>query len=203
VLLELAMSGLSRLSAGSTRRIVICGHSLGAGVAALLSALWRDRGLEGVDVQCIALACPQVLDASLAVAQRGHTTSIVVGNDLVPRFSLATSQDLQAAILCLDDPERQGLQPALGTDAVLEAQAQGDSDRLAVSHAVVRPLVCTAPGRLFPAGRLIHLLPGREPLAIGCEDVDELRIAQDMASSHLPRRYLEAVQRAVALQPRL
>merc|ERR1719221_257454 len=88
-LFELAEAGLSRLGSQAPRRVVICGHSLGAGVAALLSALWRDRGcLPGVDVKCFAFACPQVLDSSLALAQSGHTTSIIVGDDLVPRGCL-------------------------------------------------------------------------------------------------------------------
>merc|ERR1719409_130171 len=122
VLSEIAETGLSQLSPHVPRRIVICGHSLGAGVAALLAALWRDRGhLPGVNVQCVAFACPQVLDSCLAVAQSNHTTSVIVGDDLVPRFSLATAQDLQAAMLCLNNPESKGLPVSARADMILEA----------------------------------------------------------------------------------
>merc|ERR1712070_894927 len=115
--------------------------------------------LPGVSIQCIAFACPQVLDKSLAYAQSNHTTSIIAGDDMVPRFSLATARDLQAAILCLTNPESKGFDSNLSTQAVLEAHVRGDSERLADAYATVRPAVCTSPGRLFPAGRLIHLLP--------------------------------------------
>jgi hypothetical protein len=200
----LAEDGLSQLrSAGSTvtPRVVLCGHSLGAGVAALLAALWRDRGhLHGIDLKCVAYACPQVLDAELAIAQSAHTTSLVVGADLVPRFSLATSQDLQAAILCLSDPETRGLPPSMSTDAVMSAHAEGDMERLAATHDVVRSQVCTAPGRLYPSGRLIHLIPGASPLAISCDCMDELFIARGMGSSHLPWSYFSAIQTAMSPQ---
>jgi len=203
VLAALVEEGLGRIASQVPRRVVICGHSLGAGVAALLAALWRDRGyLPGVDIQCFAFACPQVLDLSLAVAQSNHTTSVIVGADLVPRFSLATARDLQAAMLCLNNPESKGLQPSLSTHSIIEAQSQGDTDRLAVTYGVVRPLVCTAAGRLFPPGRLIHLLPDQAPLRISTEVVDELLIAREMGSSHMPRAYLLAIQHATALQDR-
>ncbi|CAE8650429.1 unnamed protein product, partial [Polarella glacialis] len=86
-------------------RVVLCGHSLGAGVAALIAALWRDSGEMPCEVQCVAFACPQVPDASLSQALCNHTTSIVLGDDLVPRLSLSTVQDLREAFLRLNDPQ--------------------------------------------------------------------------------------------------
>jgi hypothetical protein len=200
VLVTVIDEGLSRLTSQTSQRVIICGHSLGAGVAALLAALWRDRAyLPGVSIQCIAFACPQVLDKSLAYAQSNHTMSVIVGDDMVPRFSLATARDLQAAILCLTNPESKGFDSNLSTQAVLEAHVRGDSERLADAYATVRPAVCTSPGRLFPAGRLIHLLPDREPLEKSAECFDEMIVASDMGKSHMPQRYLHAVQNAAAI----
>jgi len=198
-LAEQTRIALEHLHPEAPRRIIICGHSLGAGVGALLAALWRDAAqFPGVNVQCFAFACPQVLDQDLAVAQSNHTTSFIVGADLVPRFSLATAQDLQAAMLCLVDPESKGLPLSMRTDAILSAKASGDSESLQGAYYAMRPLVCTSPGRLFPAGRLIYLHPGHTPCAISCQDLDELRISSDMASSHMPRAYFLAIQNASA-----
>lgn len=199
VLGELVETGLSRLDALGPRRIVICGHSLGAGVAALLTALWCDRGyLAGADMQCFAFACPQVLDPFLAAAQSKHTVSFVVGDDLVPRFSLATAQDLRAAMLYLNNPETYGLSPSMQTQEILAAQTRGDMEGLATAYSAIRPMVCTAGGRLFPPGRLIELRSGRGPSTIAHEALDELIISGEMASSHMPGKYLRAIQESVA-----
>jgi len=203
-LASLVEAGLAKLAptrrSDSPLRVRICGHSLGAGVAALLAALWRDAGrFPGVDVRCLALACPQVLDARLAAAVGNHTTSVVLGDDLVPRLSLATAHDLREVLLRLWKPTSYGLPSSLGAQEALEAAERGEADRLAAAHATLRHVACTSPNRLFPAGRLLHLAPGRPPRAVGHEAVDELRITQDMAAAHMPRRYLLALQEAATL----
>lgn len=193
---KLRMSG--RMN-GQQPRIMICGHSLGAGVAALLAALWRDNGrFQGVEFHCMSFACPQVLDAGLAAAVSNFTTSIIVGNDLVPRFSLATAHDLREAMLHLNNPVAYGHDPSFCTKEVLAAESRGDTASLATAYSVLRPIVCSAPGRLFPAGHLIHLIPGRTPLVVPCETFDELRVTSDMASAHMPGKYLSALQDVAA-----
>ncbi|CAE8598874.1 unnamed protein product [Polarella glacialis] len=190
-------------------RVVLCGHSLGAGVAALIAALWRDSGEMPCEVQCVAFACPQVLDASLSQALCNHTTSIVLGDDLVPRLSLSTVQDLREAFLRLNDPQAFHLPADLGTDALLALASQSSENRvrLAAAHTSLRAAGARVDaGRLFPAGRII-ILPvaantislsstARGPQDGGHADVDELRLSQDMASAHMPGRYIKALQEA-------
>merc|ERR1712151_925708 len=94
VVAAIAEDGLAKLAPEQRKRIMVCGHSLGAGVAALLVALWRDAGrFAGVDVQCLAFACPQILNQQLAATLSNHTTSVIAGQDLVPRLSLASAKD--------------------------------------------------------------------------------------------------------------
>ncbi|CAJ1400785.1 unnamed protein product [Effrenium voratum] len=64
----LVLQGLERLEPGSWRSphvadVLVTGHSLGGGVAALLSALWRDQAAlpPGRVLQCITFGCPQAL----------------------------------------------------------------------------------------------------------------------------------------------
>jgi len=187
-LADMARIGLDSL--GIERpRIVVVGHSLGAGVGALVTALWRDQGsFPGVDVRCVALACPQILDEDLSRAVSNFTTSIVLGDDLVPRFSLATANDLRSAVLHINDPVAHGLDPSFASQ-LLACQ------HLAQLHGPLRQAACTAQGRLFPAGRLIHIVEGR-PQEVQALAFDELIISQDMAAAHMPQRYLKAVQEA-------
>jgi len=202
LLLRLTEEGLAKLQAlrrpQGPLRVLVSGHSLGAGVAALVTALWRDNGrLPGVDVQCIAFACPQILDSRLAAALSNHTTSVIVGDDMVPRLSLATATDLRSAVLHLSSPVDYGLGPSFHAHNILASAAAGEADHLHEAYATVRHAACTSPNRLFPPGRLIHLVPGDEPRAVSPCTFDELRISQDMASAHMPRRYLIAIRGAM------
>jgi len=203
VLAALAEQGLDRLQANGRHaeqpqaRVLICGHSLGAGVAALVAALWRDGGrLPGVDVRCLAFACPQILDVRLAAALSNHTTSIVVGDDMVPRLSLATATDLRSAMLLLAKPADFGADPSLHMQNVLASADRGEADRLVDAYVGIRHAACTSPNRMFPPGRLLHLVPGQPPRACCPSAFDELCISQDMAMAHLPRRYLVAIEEA-------
>eukprot|EP00931_Biecheleriopsis_adriatica_P054820 TRINITY_DN32296_c0_g1_i1.p1 TRINITY_DN32296_c0_g1~~TRINITY_DN32296_c0_g1_i1.p1 ORF type:complete len:542 (-),score=95.26 TRINITY_DN32296_c0_g1_i1:210-1775(-) len=191
-----AWRGIEMLGSSRAPRLVVVGHSLGAGVGALLTALWRDEGsFPGIDVRCVALACPQVLDKELSVAVSNFTTSVILGDDLVPRFSLATSYDLRAVTLHIYDPEAHGLsQPEVfRSEQLLSAAALGQTEQLVQAHKTLQQTACTATGRLFPAGRLIHLVASGAELAEP-DDFDELLISSDMAAAHMPQRYLKAIK---------
>lgn len=199
ILAEYAEAGLETLAeTGRRPSIVLCGHSLGAGVAALIAALWRDFGLfEGVDVRCFAFACPQVLDADLALAVSNHTTSVIVGADMVPRLSLATASDLREALLHIRTPSAYGLPESCSSASLLGAEARGDAQALAAAHEAIRRRACTSPRRLYPAGRLVFFPGGDDPgecRTINPEFIDELIISRDMAGAHMPPRYLAALQ---------
>ena len=195
-LLETAVQkGLQKL--GDARpRVVVCGHSLGAGVGALLTGLWQDRRpFPGAAVHCLAYACPQVLDPALAAALRPHVTTFIVGDDVVPRLSLATVLDLRDALLCLRTPQAYGVSPPDAPD-VLGAIGRGDVDAAQLYRAV-REGACRAAGRLCPAGRLIALAPGAAvPREVGPDHVAELRVSGDMLAAHMLFRHLEALEAA-------
>jgi hypothetical protein len=73
-------------------RLVIVGHSLGAGVGALLSLLLRPHF---TSLRCYAISPPGALvSRHLGAAMDGWTVSVVVGKDLVPRMSLPSLHGL-------------------------------------------------------------------------------------------------------------
>ena len=72
----------------------VVGHSMGAGVAALVALLLRSGSPElsaaGVDVRCVAIACPLgTVSPRLAAKMRPYVTAVVLGDDLVPRASVS------------------------------------------------------------------------------------------------------------------
>lgn len=82
------------LRAGAERcpsgRLRICGHSLGGGVAALLTLLLKQPGGAPAiftDIQCVTLAPAAVVDEPLARLCEDHIISVILECDLIPRLS--------------------------------------------------------------------------------------------------------------------
>jgi len=189
--------GLVKL--GGQRRVIVVGHSLGAGVAAMLTAIWMDNvRFPGAELRCLAFACPQVLDKRLASFLEGVVTSFVFADDIVPRLSLATARDFRNAMLCLIDPATRGLSADFGVQEVLRIAGRGEQDRLAAMHGAIKHMVGSASGRLYPPGCLIHLALGRAPRLVGHDAVDALLVSMSMAAAHMPRQYVLALQEAAS-----
>ncbi|KAF8509432.1 hypothetical protein BU17DRAFT_98961 [Hysterangium stoloniferum] len=99
------------LSNNSHYELVLCGHSLGAGVATLLALMWADpttcrtvpsSGLSPnrrVSVYCFAPPC--VTSPSLSRLCRNLITSLVYSFDCVSRLSLGSMRDLNKAVFWL------------------------------------------------------------------------------------------------------
>ncbi|CAE8698967.1 unnamed protein product, partial [Polarella glacialis] len=128
--------GLQKLSGPG--KVLLCGHSLGAGVASLLTALWTDsKRLPTAELRCLAFACPQVLGAKHAAAAASHTTSFVLGADCVPCLGLASATDLRNALMCLQDPAAYGLDSNFSASALLALAERSDTPALAAAHDTV------------------------------------------------------------------
>lgn len=63
--------------------LVICGHSLGAGMATLLSMLIYPR----YGVAALAFACPPCVSWNLAESSRRHVMAIAIQDDVITRLS--------------------------------------------------------------------------------------------------------------------
>ncbi|KAG7261744.1 hypothetical protein CRUP_021353 [Coryphaenoides rupestris] len=78
-------------------KLVITGHSLGAGTASLLAILLRNSF---PTLQCYAFSPPGgLVSKALADYSKDFVVSVVLGKDLVPRLSIPNMEDLKRRIL--------------------------------------------------------------------------------------------------------
>lgn len=127
---------ISNLFLPSGYKILICGHSLGAGTACLLGVLLRSRIAElrgGDKLRVLAIAPPPVLNHEAALAASSFCTSLVNNNDIVPRLSLSNLVQLAKLLVRTDCIlQEQGRKPQDVGSALRYAQdlMQSDSEPL-------------------------------------------------------------------------
>ena len=203
--LDVELRGLARESvsvfsnaeqgaAGEAFTVTLVGHSLGAGVASLLALLWRDefRGLK-----CYAYGCPCVGSPALCKALEPHVTSILHGDDLVPRLSIGSCDDLRDSVL------RVARTQGGGASLVMSGTAREAHIRMNDIRATCR----TPANKLYPPGRLVYLAGSGATTSVATTgavvedrqwaDFDEMIVSWRMLSDHLPGAYQQALERAL------
>ncbi|GIL75834.1 hypothetical protein Vretimale_5550 [Volvox reticuliferus] len=101
---------LRSLGPPGSYRLQLVGHSLGGGVAALAAIMLREGLVEAARtaaippelISCVAFAPPAILSASLAELCRPYVTSVVLNNDIVPRFNATSLARLQEELRDVD-----------------------------------------------------------------------------------------------------
>jgi hypothetical protein len=74
--------------------VKIIGHSLGSGVGVVLTILWAEE----LSPKCYAYGCPSVVSLDLAEKYSNYITSIINGDDIVPRLSMVTLDELRVRV---------------------------------------------------------------------------------------------------------
>jgi len=85
-------------SQGPNYKLIILGHSLGAGCASLLSMLLRG---EYPNLHCYSYSPPCCLNEAAAHYSKQFVTSVTLGKDLIARFCIGTSHKLKHDIISL------------------------------------------------------------------------------------------------------
>jgi hypothetical protein len=86
-------------------RVVVCGHSLGAGVASLLGVLWKDhccaRQLD-LNLHVYAFGPPPCLSRRICDASTSYISTIINNSDCIPRLSATSLQSLESVLVLVD-----------------------------------------------------------------------------------------------------
>lgn len=192
----------------------VTGHSQGAGVAALLVHHWRRRY---PTVRGYVFAPPCILTLNAARALAPCCTSIVFGDDMIPRLSLGSIADLRnAAAAIASEPRlcsRIHAAIAVGSEfpdiddlvppSPVAEPADGDADGLwmlslrTTLHAVMQS------EKLFPPGRVLWMPAVTSPDGVTSpvgtvrwadpEQFSEIALSATMWTTHLPHTVESAV----------
>ena len=89
--------------------LVVTGHSLGAGAAAVLAFLLRPQY---PDIMCYAYSPPRVFNSIAAEASKAFITSVTFGDEVIARLSVSAvlrlTRRMRAALESCELPKYQG-----------------------------------------------------------------------------------------------
>lgn len=187
-------------------KIVVTGHSLGAGVACLLGLFLHSRvaAVSKENLRVLAFATPPCLDLATCQAMAPFTTSIVNNTDCVPRMSVSNLVTLNNLFVKVNDKlTERGLSPNdwKTAKAFLQDIMKVDKDTLMTSEEILEfETQAQQEGRndhaLFVPGKTIVLWESDGKVHSGVGDggltvLRHLEIATTMISDHACLKYLE------------
>ncbi|XP_067257210.1 diacylglycerol lipase-alpha isoform X3 [Chanodichthys erythropterus] len=201
--------------------LVIVGHSLGAGTAAILSFLLRPQY---PSLHCYSYSPPGGLLSEDAMEySKEFVTSVVLGKDLVPRIGLSQLEGFRRHLLEVlqksDKPKWRII--AGGTKCIPKSELPLD-DEAPVSQGVtpsnsrlwLHPsdlsIALSASTPLYPPGRVIHVVHNHPPeMCCGQEEptysalwgdnkaFDEVIISPAMLNEHLPHVVMDGLNKVL------
>lgn len=157
-------------------KLTLTGHSLGAGVAALIVYIWSNPerypnlSLPSSmlkNLHCYGYGCPAILTSDLANSLTNKVTSVLIGNDMVPRFSLRSFREMRDRVL----------------NELVGSRGEGEEEEYTTS--VDMPV-------LLPAGKIVWIDDSsednhvfyREP-----KDFDTMNMCSCSFEAHMPQNY--------------
>eukprot|EP00767_Chilomastix_cuspidata_P003592 gnl/Chilomastix_cuspidata/3713.p2 GENE.gnl/Chilomastix_cuspidata/3713~~gnl/Chilomastix_cuspidata/3713.p2 ORF type:complete len:575 (+),score=267.40 gnl/Chilomastix_cuspidata/3713:194-1918(+) len=135
--------------------LVVCGHSLGAGVAQVLAFFLRQRFPQ---TQCFAYAPPATVPRAAAAAMRPYVTSVVFNEDIVPRLSAFAGGNLAKRLHMRhrwEEAEREIARSSAPVTPRILDEAPADVFSARQLGYALDP---DGPLCLFPGGTLLHIV---------------------------------------------
>ncbi|XP_064082451.1 diacylglycerol lipase-alpha-like [Macrobrachium nipponense] len=202
--------------------LVLVGHSLGAGTAAILAILLKQ---DHPNLSCFAYSPPGgLLSMPAAEYTRAFITSVVVGKDVVPRIGLnqmeAMRADLINAIQRSRDPKWKIITSSVRCCGAWE-DSGGEAEEFSTTRAAMRDhashpsdssIALTVHQPLYPPGRILHVVrhhpkkrqrwmkapqPVYQAVWRDNKDFDEVLISPCMIQDHMPDKVLKALEKVL------
>ncbi|GFN93684.1 Sn1-specific diacylglycerol lipase alpha [Plakobranchus ocellatus] len=198
--------------------LVLVGHSLGAGTAAILAILLKP---DHPNLHCYAYSPPGGLLTLPCVEEtKSYITSVVVGKDCVPRIGLPQLEMLRADILNHIKKTTDAKWKIISRGLMCCNRYSDDIppgemlERDVTAHPSNSAIGLSAHLPLFPPGRMIHVVRSHprnqrttgifanaEPIyqAIWANngDFDEVLVSPTMVNDHMPDNVLDALEKVV------
>ncbi|KAI8616622.1 Alpha/Beta hydrolase protein, partial [Chytriomyces sp. MP71] len=211
---------LAGLQAHPGYSLVVTGHSLGAGLAALITLAWGDANTgivsassgfpSGTKLHCFAYASPAIVATVDPVSRQTRSTqefhrlvtSVTAGTDFVPSFGLGSVRDVAGVVARMHDAP--GLASAIVARYVQSKTVSGlgapDVEAVQELHGELHD-DCFGNSKLFPIGRHFWI---KEEAESGAVDVREVKRVDDlfgnllfgptMCSDHMPNVYEDLIR---------
>jgi len=194
------------LSKNPTYELRVIGHSLGAGTATLFTMMLQQD--HKIPVHCYAFAPPAIVSLDVAKQFNNTITSVVLNDDIVPRLSFGSLEDLKHVIthlLSQTDSNTARLFQFLSAGNNL---GQSLTKRLSTYfHCDPKPDLGTKnivlSPRLYPAGTVYHIFnsENKNGLNVKYNKIEEsdpslfgdIVISHSMFMDHMPDAYENAL----------
>ncbi|XP_078536737.1 diacylglycerol lipase-alpha [Lissotriton helveticus] len=198
--------------------LIVVGHSLGAGTAAILSFLLRPQY---PSLKCFAYSPPGGLLSEDAMEySKEFVTSVVLGKDLVPRIGLSQLEGFRRHLL---DVLQRSNKPKWriilgGTKCIPKSELPDECEGITVpsnrlwAHPSDLTIALSASTPLYPPGRIIHVVHNHpEEQCCFCEQeeptyfaiwgdnkaFEEVIISPAMLNEHLPHVVMEGLNKVL------
>jgi hypothetical protein len=160
---------LRKLTGKRNIKLILVGHSLGAGAASIAGIEFND--MDNYSVEVVGFGCPALLSPELARKYERCITTVVADSDIVPRMSAATVANLLIDVMEYDWTPfaRRDIAHALGevrtaypyllsesgTDALMEVV--NTVLETYAKPSINKPTTKRVPPELCPPGTCVHL----------------------------------------------
>jgi len=145
-------------------RVVLCGHSLGAAIAQVVTSIWLATSCFGpYDLVCFAYGPPCVFSMPLARHPifLKSIYSVVVGHDIVSRLCIGSAWDLRELIMNLQNMKREEPDSYKQIQDTISLLSDRQDQKAALKILLVELQSESLPRRkMFPAGRTFHIPSG-------------------------------------------